>query len=138
MTASAPSKRHLYVVLDEDSKRKVASHAQLPVVRSDHVTLAQDVAPDATLVSFLNFPCQVGDELTLRAVEEHLSEHVQAWVVELNGSSHRQQDGGTLHVTVSRSESSRSRDSNELLRAGGPARPLSVVLRGTLQWVHPR
>ncbi len=127
-------KRHLYIVLDDESRRRAASHARLPVVKSDHVTLAYDASPSSTISDFLAGEHTEGDQLTVRAVAELHDERVQAWLVELNGSPRRQQDGGILHVTVSRSESARSRDANDLLQSGTPL-PLCEVLRGTLRWV---
>lgn len=126
--------RHLYVVLDEESRRKASLHAKLSVVKCDHVTLAHAAPPRASIAEYLDGAWQEGDELTLHVVAEYLSEHVQAWLVELNGSSRRKHDSGKLHVTVSRSLSARSRDSNALLQSGTPT-PRTGVLRGTLRWV---
>jgi hypothetical protein len=124
----------LYVLLDEPSRQKAAVRARLPVVRGDHVTLARATPPGSRVADFLDGPWQEGDEVPLEVVAEYGSEDVQAWLVELGGSSRRKCDGGLLHVTVSRSPAARSRDANALLHAGAPT-PLSLVLRGTLRWV---
>jgi hypothetical protein len=124
----------LYVVLDEESRALAAARARLPVVRGDHVTLAHAALPGAPVADYLDGPWREGDELRLDVVAEYLSEHLQVWLVTLNGSSHRKHDAGLLHVTVSRSSSARSRDANALLRSGTPT-PLTAVLRGTLRWV---
>jgi len=126
--------RHLYVVLDAASRAKAARHARLPVVKCDHVTLAHRAPADSSIADYLDGSWQEGDEVTLHVVAEYLSEQVQAWLVELNGSSRRKHDAGMLHVTVSRSPTARSRDSNSLLRSGTPT-PHTEVLRGTLRWV---
>lgn len=131
---SAVGARHLYVVLDEASHRRAAARARLPVLKADHVTLAHAAPPGALLRDYIDGPWQEGDELELHVVAEYESEQVQAWLVEIDGSSRRKEDGGALHVTVSRSHTARSRDANELLRSGSPA-PHTELLRGTLRWV---
>ncbi|RYZ09762.1 MAG: hypothetical protein EOO73_02460 [Myxococcales bacterium] len=133
MTGSA--NRHLYIVLDDESRQKAARHARLAVVKCDHVTLAHAAPTDSTIAQYLDGEWQAGAELTLQVVAEYASEDVQAWLVELSGSSRRKHDGGRLHVTVSRSHSARSRDANALLESGTPT-PRAEVLRGTLQWVE--
>jgi hypothetical protein len=131
---SAPPSRHLYVLLDDTSRRRVAACALLPIVKGDHVTLAYAAPPDAHLAEYIDEPWHEGDEITLHAVAEYASDDVQAWLVELAGSSRRKQDGGALHITVSRSATARSRDANVLLAVGSPT-PRAEVLRGTLRWV---
>jgi hypothetical protein len=126
--------RHLYVILDEESRRRVAACALLPIVKGDHVTLAYAAPLDARLTEYIDGPWREGDELELHAVAEYASDEVQAWLIELSGSSRRKHDGGALHVTVSRSATARSRDANALLAAGHPV-PRAEVLRGTLRWV---
>jgi hypothetical protein len=106
----------------------------LPVVKADHVTVAHAAAEGSKVADYLEGPWREGDELTLHVVAEYCSDRVQAWLVELEGSSRRPSDEGLLHVTVSRSRDARSRDANALLRAGTP-RPRHAVLRGTLTWV---
>lgn len=127
--------RHLYVVLDEESRRRAALRARLPVIKCDHVTLAYAAPVEADLSTYLDGAWREGDQLTLHVVAEYLNERVQAWLVELDGSSRRKHDAGMLHVTVSRSHDARSRDSNSLLQFGTPT-PRAEVLRGTLRWVE--
>ncbi|MDF3064720.1 MAG: hypothetical protein K0R38_321 [Polyangiaceae bacterium] len=126
--------RHLYVVLDVESREKTAQQARLPIVKSDHLTLAHAAPDDATVSDYLDGAWREGDELTLQVIAEYQNEHVQAWLVELDGSSRRKHDAGRLHVTVSRSTTARSRDSNALLQSGTPS-PRTELLRGTLRWV---
>jgi len=127
-------KRNLYLVLDDTSRGVARQRALLPIVRAEHVTLAHRVLPTEPLSAFLDPPAQLGQQLTFAAVAQCQNELVQAWVLELNGSSRRKHDGGTLHLTVSRSAQARSRDSNDLLKHGART-PMAATLVGTLSWV---
>lgn len=130
-------RRALYIVLDEESRRALEARAALPIVRANHVTLAHRVHPDALDARWIPGGASVGDTVALRAVSDHLDERVQAVAVEVEGAEDpgvRPYDGGRLHVTVSRAEDARSRDSNALLERT-PGRPLDLVLRGTVEWV---
>lgn len=127
-------KRSLQIRLLPSSMETVRAAACLPVVRGEHVTLARRVSPDEPLDKLVPSAQRIGEEVELEAVAECCDERVQAWVVEIAGSSVRPSDGGVLHVTVSRSEGARSKDSNQLLESA-PRRPISAALRGTLEWV---
>lgn len=127
-------KRNLYLVLDDASRAFAQRHAVLPIVRAEHVTLAHRVLPTESLSAFLDGPAQLGQQLSFVAVAQCQNELAQAWVLELNGSSHRKHDHGVLHLTVSRSARARSRDSNDLLEHGART-PLAATLAGTLSWV---
>ncbi len=126
-------KRNLYISLDPATRGRIAARASLPIVKSEHVTLAYRVAPTADLSPYLQEHHQIADVLKLRAVAECADDRVQAWVVELDGSTCRKLDGATLHLTVSRSHAARSRDANELLRRG-ERRPLQEIFSGRLEW----
>jgi HD domain-containing protein len=127
-------KRNLYVVLEPAARKLARGAATLPIVRGDHVTLAYRVTPTPSLEAYLDGERAIGQEITLRAVAECRSDGVQAWLLELDGSSRRKLDGAALHLTVSRSNAARSRDAGELLATGARA-PLNELLRGTLEWV---
>lgn len=126
--------RSLYVVLSDESRALVRSFARLPEVRGDHVTLAFRVEPGSDLSAYVFGGHCVGDQVEVRAVAEHDNGLVQAWLVELDGTSQRRLDGGKLHVTVSRSPEARSRDANDLL-VQTPGTPISRTLTGRLEWV---
>ena len=128
------AKRNLQLLLSPASSARASQDARLPLTKAEHVTLAYRVSPTADLSLYLDGEHELGDSLELFAVAECVSERVQAWVIELAGSSRRKQDDGVLHLTVSRSLEARSRESNDLLRTGLRT-PLSVALSGTLEWV---
>jgi hypothetical protein len=125
-------RRNLYVQLDEPSVAVARSHARLPILRGEHVTLGFQIPP-GDAARCLPAACAIGDVIQLRAVREHADSRVQVWVVEIDGQSQRPEDGGTLHVTISRAEDARSRDANAVLQAAPPA-PLDVSLRGAIAW----
>lgn len=128
------AKRNLQIRLSESSVARVRGAKRLPVARGEHVTLARRVAPHTIVTDMAPGAQRAGDVLSLRAVAECCNERVQAWVVELNGSSVRPWDGGVLHVTVSRAEDARSKDSNDLLLSA-PRSPISIELDGVVEWV---
>jgi hypothetical protein len=125
-------RRNLAVRLDETSRAALRRVARLAIVRGEHVTLARRVAADADVAALAHgFVC--GDTVPLRVVAECADPRVQAFIVEIGGSSRRAWDDGVLHVTVSRSEEARSRDANALL-ARGPRAPFELSLTGVLEW----
>lgn len=128
------AKRSLELRLSSESVARVRSHQRLPVARGEHVTLARRVPVDTPLAELMGEGYALGDVVSLRAVAECCDARVQAWVVELGGSSVRRWDDGVLHVTVSRAEGARSKDSNEALREA-PRSPISVELEAVLEWV---
>lgn len=127
-------KRSLYIVLDEESARRVRALARHPEVCADHVTLAHGVLPEAFTPAWIPGRHALGDPITFRAVGEVADARVQALVTEIDGSTERPADGGILHVTVSVAEGARASESNELI-ARAPARPIDLPLAGTVQWV---
>lgn len=128
------AKRSLQIRLSDPSVERVRAAKRLPVARGEHVTLARRVAPDTSLLALVPANHQFGEAIPMRAVAECCNERVQAWVIEVSGSRVRPWDGGVLHVTVSRAEDARSKDSNELLLSA-PETPISVELDGQLEWV---
>lgn len=129
------AKRNLYVSLSPDSRAKASQHARLAVLKAEHVTLAHRVTPSADLSRYVDGEHEVGDSLTLLAVAECANERVQAWIVEITGSSRRKHDGGLLHLTVSRAPDARSWESNDLLLLGAARAAMAEQLSGTLAWV---
>lgn len=128
------AKRNLYLSLGAASRQQARQHARLPLTKAEHVTLAHRVIPTSDLTPYLDGQHELGDSLELHAVAECASDRVQAFIIELAGSSQRKHDGGILHLTVSRSAGARSREANDLLRSA-PRTPLSLELLGTLAWV---
>ena len=114
---------------------RVHAAARLGVRRGDHVTLARYGSRAELSAAALPAGLSVGQRVSFVAVAEALSDKLQAWVVEIGGSTRRPFDGGVLHVTVSRSEGARSKDANLLLSTGETA-PLNVPLSGTVAWVE--
>ena len=128
------SKRSVWIRLSSESAERVAAEARHPIVRGDHVTLARRVAPGDLTDALLPEGCALGETVSLVARAEHLDERLQAWAVELAGSTRRPSDDGTLHVTVSRTRGARSRESNALLERPA-ARAIEVPLEGVVTWV---
>ncbi len=133
-TSSAPFTRNLQLRLTAESRALAQKHARLPVLKGDHVTLAHRVDPATPIEVLLGEERSPGALLEFRASAECYSEAIQVWVIELSGESVRRSDHGVLHLTVSRSEAARSRDSNALLEHAARA-PVDVQLHGTLEWV---
>ncbi|MGC4093219.1 MAG: HD domain-containing protein [Polyangiaceae bacterium] len=128
------ARRSLQIALDADSSERARASAKLPVVRAEHVTLARRVDPNTPLKQLLGVDISPTEAISLRAVGECCDGRIQAWLVTLGGSSVRPWDSGVLHLTVSRTEGVRSKDSNELVSSMAPT-PLEVELTGRLQWV---
>jgi hypothetical protein len=126
------TRRNLQVRLDATSQAELRRAARLPIVRGEHVTLARRVPANADAAALAS-GFAVGDVVPIVAVAECADERVQAFVVEIGGSSRRAWDGGLLHVTVSRSEAARSRDANSVLEQA-PRVPLALALSGVLEW----
>jgi hypothetical protein len=129
--------RNLELKLSAPSVQRVRQAARLPILRGEHVTLARRVDPNGNIEALVPKGHRLGELIPFRAVAECHDERVQTWVVELGGSSVRPWDGGVLHITVSRAEGARSKDSNDLLQRlqSGTRTPLSVDLEGELVWV---
>jgi hypothetical protein len=128
------AKRSLQIRLSEGSVARIRESKRLPIARGEHVTLARRIDPNTPIEELAPAVRGAGDVVALRAVAECCNERVQAWVIELDGSSVRPWDGGVLHVTVSRAEDARSKDSNELLLSA-PRSPISIELDGVVEWV---
>ena len=128
-------KRSLYVVLDEPSVSRVRALARHRELAGDHVTLAHGVSPEALSAAWIPGGHRVGDRVALRAIGEVTDARVQALVVELEGSTARPYDGGTLHVTVSFAPDARASESNGLI-ASAPLTPLTLPLSGEIRWVE--
>jgi hypothetical protein len=126
--------RNLELKLSAPSVECVRRAARLPILRGEHVTLARRVDPNGNIEALVPNGHRLGERIAFRAVAECCDERVQTWVVELAGSSVRPWDGGVLHITVSRAEGARSKDSNDLLQSGARA-PLAIDLEGELVWV---
>ena len=124
----------LEIELDAESRRKVLASACHPVLRARHVTLAFGVERRDFLPEWVPGGAEVGALVALSAVARLQNECVQALVVEIAGSTLRPHDQGTLHVTVSRTEAGRSKDSNALL-ASGERKAITLQLTGTVVWV---
>jgi hypothetical protein len=131
MIASGPRK-NLYVQLDDASVTLARSRARLPVLRGEHVTLGYQILPGDAGRS-LPGAYAIGDGVELRGVSEHADSRVQVWVVEIDGERRRREDGGTLHITISRADDARSRDANDVLLTAAPT-PIDVGLRGVITW----
>lgn len=132
----ALSLRNLYVRLADVSVRAVRALAVHTERKGEHVTLAHRVEPARFEPAWVPGGHGIGEQVRLRAVGMAVSDRVQALVVEMAGTRERPIDRGTLHVTVSRHRSARSRDSNELLAKGAIA-PLELELEGEVAWDEP-
>jgi hypothetical protein len=125
-------RRNLYLLLDAESRSRALESARLSVPKAEHVTLARRVYPKETGPIFGEHAA--GDKVAFHAVASCADERVQVWVVRIDGSTVRPFDGGTLHLTVSRSLEARSKDANDVLRTA-PHEAIDVELRGTLAWI---
>jgi hypothetical protein len=124
--------RNVYVQLDAESVARARAHARLSVPKAEHVTLGFRLEAHE-LARVLPAGRALGEAVELRAVSECCDARAQVWVVELDGESHRPDDGGTLHLTVSRAADARSRDANDVLKSAARA-PIDVPLTGVIAW----
>lgn len=126
--------RHsLWIKLTPESVARVRALATLPILRGDHVTLAHAVDPQTCAVRDLAAGYALGAHVELRGRGVCSDGRVQVLIVELEGSSERAHDGGTLHVTIARAEDARSREANDVLRSAA-AIPVEVMLEGVVSW----
>jgi hypothetical protein len=128
-------KRSLYVMLDDASRRTVLARAVHPERFGDHVTIAFRVDPATYDPSWVPGSPAIGARIAFRAVGHAKDERVQAYAVEIAGTTTRPRDGGILHVTVSVALGAEPSESNELL-ARERWEPCDLALSGTLEWVE--
>lgn len=127
-------KRSLWISLDDESRNALEEIAVFPVVRATHVTLVHRVDPDRFEARWIPGGHSVGDRISFRAVGDLRGPHVQlAHVAVDKDDVVRPFDGGTLHVTVSRVDGARSRESNDVT---GKPTPLDIPLSGVIEWVE--
>jgi hypothetical protein len=124
--------RNVYVWLDAEGQARARALARLTVPKAEHVTLGFRIEAHE-LPRVLPKGRALGEAIELHAVREHADARAQVWVIEIDGTSHRPEDGGTLHLTVSRAADARSRDANDVLR-NTAGTPIDVCLKGTITW----
>lgn len=127
------ARRSLYLKLDETSRDEVRRRARLPIVRGDHITLAYRIDPDCFTPECVPGQFPVGSAVSFEVTHSVRTAELEVFVVAIAGQTLRPQDGGTLHVTVSRAQGARSRDSNQVIEQA-EWQPMTLRLGGTIEW----
>ncbi len=127
------AKRSLRLVLDEESRRRVASHASLPVLKARHVTLVHRVHPHDFSAEWIPGGHQVGNPVGFRATCAVHDSDLEVFGVEVAGVQTRPDTGARLYLTVSRARTERPRSAARLLERAAPS-PLELELSGRIQW----